>query len=216
MNRIKIALADDHHILLDGLKALLEKQQDILLVGIYDNGLTLYEDLKNTMPDIVLIDINMPGLNGHELTLKIKKEFAGIKVITLSMFDDITHIMQLIRSGVSAYLFKNVNNNELLEAIYTVAKGEMYFSTEVSGKIAAFAKAEKSKPDELKIPALTNRELEILKMVALEYSNAQIADLLYISERTVETHRKNMLRKTNHKSMVGLLKYMLDNHLMTR
>ena len=214
MDKIKIVLADDHQILLDGLQALFQKQEDIIVAGVYNNGLDMYDDLKNTLPDIAIVDISMPGLNGLELTLKIRKEYHEIKIITLSMFDDITHIMQLIRAGVSAYLFKNINNDELLLAIREVAKGGTYFSQEISLKVAAFLKAEKNRYNQPLIPALTSRELEILKLVALEYSNAKIADTLFISERTVETHRKNMLRKTNHKNMVGLLKYVMDNHLI--
>ena len=214
MNRLKIVIADDHHILLDGLKALLTKQKDLLIVGAYDNGLSLYEGLKDTQPDIALIDINMPGLNGHELTLRIKKEMPAIKVMTLSMYDDAANIMKLINAGVSAYLFKNVNNDELLEAIRSVAKGKMYFSPEISGKIATFVEEEQNRAKEPQVPKLSDRELEILKLISQEQSNAKIAETLFISERTVETHRKNMLRKTNHKSMVGLLKYVLENKLI--
>ncbi len=214
MSMIKIALADDHHIMLDGLRALLEKQKNISVIGTYDNGLDIYESFGNLTPDIVIIDINMPGLNGHELTLKITKEFPNIKVIVLSMFDDVTHIRQLIHAGVSAYLFKNVNNNELLAAIHTVVTGKPYFSPEIFSKLESFEKALSVRQSNSPVPNLTARELEILKLIALEYSNGQIADKLYISERTVETHRKNMLQKTNHKSMVGLLKCVLDNHLI--
>jgi DNA-binding NarL/FixJ family response regulator len=214
MDKIKIVLADDHQILLDGLKALFEKQDELAIAGIYNNGADLFADLQNTMPDIAIIDINMPGLNGLELALKIKKDYPGIKVIALSMFDDIVHIMQLIKAGVSAYLFKNAGNTKLLEAIMEVKTGNTYFPPEVTARITAFTKAEKAKQYEIPAPTLTGRELEILKLIALEYSNAQIGNTLFISERTVETHRKNMLRKTNHKNMVGLLKYVLDNHLI--
>src|SRR6185437_433548 len=186
MDKIKIVLADDHQILLDGLKALFEKQDLIEIAGIYNNGADLFDALNDTLPDIAIIDINMPGLNGLELTLKIKKEFPAVKVITLSMFDDIVHIMQLIKAGVSAYLFKNVSNSKLLEAIIEVEKGNTYLPAEVSAKIAAFNRAEKNKQYEMPPPALTGRELEILKLIALEYSNAKIADALFISERTVE------------------------------
>jgi len=214
MDKIKIVLADDHQILLDGLRALFEKQEGIEIAGVYPDGAQLFDDLKNTMPDMAIIDINMPGLNGLELTLKIKKEFPSIKVITLSMFDDTVHIMQLIKAGVSAYLFKNTSNTQLLEAISEVQGGNTYFPPEVSEKVAACTRSEKGRQYDIPAPGLTNRELEILKLIAQEYSNAKIGDTLFISERTVETHRKNMLRKANHKNMVGLLKYALDNHLI--
>jgi DNA-binding NarL/FixJ family response regulator len=214
MNKIKIVLADDHKILIDGLRALLEKQSDIFVAGVYDNGLTLYQELHITRPQIALLDINMPGMNGLELTKKICAEHPETRVITLSMYDDATHIMQLINAGAAAYLFKNVNNNELLEAVYAVANGKMYFSPEITGIIAAHEAFENAKNQERKEPSLTKRELELLKLIALEYTNACIADTLFISERTVETHRKNMLRKTNHKNMVGLLKYVMENNLI--
>jgi DNA-binding NarL/FixJ family response regulator len=214
MNRITIVIADDHHILLDGLRALLVAQEDIYIAGMYDNGLALYEDLDNTMPDIALVDINMPGLNGHELTLKIKKEKPSVRVIALSMYDAATDIIRLIDAGVSAYLFKNVNNDLLLEAIRTVAKGKTYFSPEIADIITTFVEAERNKEKAPAPPRLTARELEILKLISREQSNAQIASALFISERTVETHRKNMLRKTNHKSMVGLLKDVMEQHLI--
>jgi DNA-binding NarL/FixJ family response regulator len=214
MNTIKIVLADDHQILLDGLRALFDKEEGIVVAGIYNNGLDMFNSLKNTRPDIALIDINMPGLNGLELTLKIKKECPGIRVMTLSMFDDINHIMQLVKAGVSAYLFKNISNDELLKAIREVDKGNLYFSPGISARVSEYVKAERSRQYQVPAPALTSRELEILKLIATEYSNAQIGDKLFISERTVETHRKNMLRKTNHKNMVGLLKYVLDNGLI--
>lgn len=214
MGKVKIVIADDHHILLDGLRALLAKQKDIQLAGVYDNGLSLYEDLKNTNPDIALIDINMPGMDGYELTLKIKKELPDIKVMTLSMYDDGANIMKLINAGASAYLFKNVNNDELLDAINAVARGKMYFMAEISEKIAAYEADEAKRQKEAPTHRLSARELEILKLISQEKSNGEIADALFISERTVETHRKNMLRKTNHKSMVGLLKYVLEHKLI--
>jgi DNA-binding NarL/FixJ family response regulator len=156
----------------------------------------------------------MPGLNGHELTLKIKKEKPSVRVITLSMYDAATDIIRLIDAGVSAYLFKNVNNDMLLEAIRTVAKGKTYFSPEIAGIIATFIETEQNKEKAPAPPRLTDRELEILKLISSEQSNAQIASALFISERTVETHRKNMLRKTNHKNMVGLLKDVMEQHLI--
>ncbi|MBS1585100.1 MAG: response regulator transcription factor [Bacteroidetes bacterium] len=214
MDKIKIVVADDHHILLDGLRALLQKQKDVEIAGLYDNGLDLYNALNTTRPQVALVDISMPGLGGHELTLKIKETHPSINVIALSMYDDAGHIMDMIEAGVSGYLLKNVNDKELLEAIRTVANGKMYFSSEVSEKITALVVRRQQKQEQPEEPRLTEREIEILKLVADELSNAQIAERLFISERTVETHRKNMLRKTNNKSIVGLLKYAMEKHLI--
>ncbi|HTN46716.1 MAG TPA: response regulator transcription factor [Flavipsychrobacter sp.] len=215
MEKIRIIVADDHHILLDGLKALLQKQKDIEIVGLFNNGKEVYEALPNLTIDVALLDINMPEMDGLELTKKIKKEFPSIPVIILSMHDDAGHIMELIEAGASGYLLKNVTDKELLEAIKSVATGKFYFSTEVSEKIAAVAMQQQRRQDAAEDePKLTDRELEILKLVAKEYSNAQIAQTLFISERTVETHRKNMLRKTNNKTILGLLRYAIDRQLI--
>jgi DNA-binding NarL/FixJ family response regulator len=214
MDKIKIVVADDHHILLDGLKALLQKQKDLEVAGMYDNGSSLFDGLKATQPNVALVDINMPGLAGPELTEKIKEFYPSIAVIALSMYDDTGHIMEMIDAGVSGYLLKNANDKELLDAIRLVNEGKMYFSSEVSEKITAMALSRQKKQNEPEEPKLTERELEILKLIAQEYSNAQIADTLFISERTVETHRKNMLRKTGNKTVVGLIKYAMERHLI--
>jgi DNA-binding NarL/FixJ family response regulator len=214
MEKIKLVVADDHHILLDGLKALLQKQKDIEIAGLYDNGNSLFDELAKTLPDVALVDINMPGMSGDVLTRKIKEFFPSVYVIILSMFDDPTHIMEMIEAGVSGYLLKNVNDKELLDAIRTVAEGKMYFSSEVSEKITTMVINQQRKLSQPEEPKLTDRELEILKLIAKEYSNAQIAETLFISERTVETHRKNMLRKTNNKTIVGLMKYAMERQLI--
>lgn len=214
MDKVKIVIADDHHILLDGLKAMLEKQQDIEVLALYDNGQALLDDVQKLQPDIALVDINMPGMQGPELTQKIKELNPSVYVITLSMYDDAGHIMEMIEAGVSGYLLKNVNDKELVDAIKQVIAGKMYFSSEVSEKLTTLVMHQQRKLDQPAKPKLTERELEILKLVANEHSNAEIAGILFISERTVETHRKNMLRKTNNKTIVGLLKYAMEQQLI--
>lgn len=130
------------------------------------------------------------------------------------MHDDAGHIMEMIEAGVSGYLLKNVNDKELLDAIRLVTEGKMYFSAEVSEKITSMVVRQQKKLEQPEEPKLTERELEILKLIAQEFSNAQIADALFISERTVETHRKNMLRKTGTKTVVGLIRYAIDRQLI--
>jgi len=214
MSKIKIVIADDHHILLDGLKAMLEKHQDIHVSGVFDNGQDLLDEMQKLNPDIALVDINMPGMLGPELTQKIKELNPSVRVITLSMYDDAGHIMEMIEAGVSGYLLKNVNDKELVDAINQVMAGKMYFSSEVSQKLTTLVMHQQRKLEQPVKPKLTERELEILKLISNEHSNAEIAELLFISERTVETHRKNMLRKTNNKTIVGLLKYAIEQQLL--
>lgn len=213
-NSIRLLIADDHHILLDGLRALLQGQPDMEVLGYYDNGLQLYEALPRLAPDIVVTDINMPGMDGQELSRKIREHHPQVKVIVLSMHDDGGHIMDLVDTGVSGYLLKNAGDKELLEAIRSVARGRMYFSAEVADKIEALVHQKEQRSKAPEGPRLTGREIEILKLVAQEYSNARIAETLFISERTVETHRKNMLRKTGNKSIVGLMRYAMERGLL--
>lgn len=212
--KIRVVLADDHHILLDGIKALLQKQKDIEITGVYNDGHKLLDELSQTHPDIALIDINMPNMNGIVLCQKIKALNNSIHVIALSMYDDAGHIMEMIEAGVSGYILKNASDKELIEAIKTVRDGKLFFSPEVSEKITTLVIQQQRKLEQPQEAKLTERELEILKLIAEEYSNAQIANTLFISERTVETHRKNMLRKTNNKSVVGLLKYAMEKQLI--
>jgi DNA-binding NarL/FixJ family response regulator len=130
------------------------------------------------------------------------------------MYDGASHIMEMIDAGVSGYLLKNVNDRELIDAISQVMAGKMYFSSEVSEKLTMVVMQQQRKLEEPAKPKLTERELEILKLIANEHSNAEIAEILFISERTVETHRKNMLRKTNNKTIVGLLKFAMEQNLL--
>jgi len=212
VKKTRIVIADDHHILLDGLTALLRAQEDITVAGTYSDGQLLLDGLPHTRPDIALVDISMPSLGGGELTLRIRQQHPEIAVIALSMHDDTTHILEMMEAGVSAYVLKSANDRQLLEAIRAVREGKMYFSPEVSEKMATLAMQQKQEHREL--PRLTARETEILRLIAQECSNAEIAAQLFISERTVETHRKNMIRKTNNRTIVGLLKYAMDNNLI--
>ena len=214
MNKIGIVLVDDHHILLDGLSVLLKRQKDMEVKGAFTNGHELLQVLEALKPDVILVDINMPEMTGVELTLKIKKMCPNVAVICLSMHDSIDYILEMVDAGVSGYLLKNTNDKELLEALRTVYEGKMYFPPEISGKITAEAIRKRSTDEKAKEVNLTDRELEILKLIFKEFSNARIAELLYISERTVETHRKNMLRKTNSNNVLGLMKYAMEHHLI--
>lgn len=214
MSKITTVICDDHHILLDGLKAMLQKQKDIDVAGLYDNGQELLNSISSINPNVAIVDYSMPNMNGQELTTKIKEQYPNIHVIALSMYDDAGHIMEMIEAGVSGYLLKNVNDKELCEAIRTVNEGKLYFSSDVSEKITTMAIQQQKKLEQPEKPKLTERELEILKLISEEMSNAEIAETLFISERTVETHRKNMLRKTGNKTIVGLMKFAIEQQLI--
>ncbi len=211
--KIRIVIADDHHIMLDGLAALLRAQDYLEIAGTYNEGQHLLDELADKQPDIALVDVSMPQISGPELAARIRKLHPATGVITLSMHDDTTYIRAMLEAGATGYVLKTANNQQLLEAIQTVYQGKLYFSPEISGKIATLLR-EQQEGGRANPPRLTDREIEILRLIAAEYNNAQIASRLFISERTVETHRKNMMRKTNNKTIVGLLKYAMENHLI--
>jgi DNA-binding NarL/FixJ family response regulator len=214
MNKINLVLVDDHHILLDGLSALLKTQKDMLVTATYTDSATLLSNLDNVRADVFIVDINMPGMNGIELTRVLKTQYDGAAIICLSMHDDAEHITEMAGAGAAGYLLKNTNDKDLLEAIRTVAVGRLYFPDDILAKMQDYEKRTSRMAEEASTIKLTARELEILKLIAAEYSNARIAESLFISERTVETHRKNMLRKTNHSTMLGLLKFAIDHKLL--
>ncbi len=212
MQKLKIVLVDDHQMLIDGLIAILSKFDEIEILKTYTNGNLLLDEINILQPQIVLTDISMPEIDGYELTKRIKAINPTIYVIALSMSNSISDINKMLDVGISGYVLKNVGNKELIDAIHKVANGKMHFSDDVTEEMV---KNKHSKPEKNEEQAkLTERELEILKLIVQEFNNAEIADKLFISERTVETHRKNMIRKFKTKTIVGLLKYAMDNKLI--
>jgi len=205
----KVYIVDDHQMLIDGLKALLNGESHISVIGQNTLPKIAAKEIININPDIVLTDINMPEMDGIELTKEIKKHNPNIKVIALSMFGERETISEMLRAGVSAYILKNTGKQELLNAIDKVSNGGTFFSDEVSDEM--------SKPSTgsfTKEITLSLREIEVVELIAKEYTNAQIAEALFISERTVETHRKNIFRKTDTKGVIGLLKYCVEKKII--
>ncbi len=209
MGVTKVYIVDDHQMLIDGLKALLNGETHISVIGQNTLPKIAAKEIINLNPDIVLTDINMPEMDGIELTKEIKKHNPNIKVIALSMFGERETISEMLRAGVSAYILKNTGKQELLNAIDKVSNGGTFFSDEVSDEM--------SKPSTgsfTKEIMLSLREIEVVELIAKEYTNAQIAEALFISERTVETHRKNIFRKTDTKGVIGLLKYCVEKKII--
>ena len=173
--------------------------------------------LDNHEVDVVLADINLPGRSGIEVAREVKQHYTEVKVIALTMHEDIEMVRKMVEAGASGFLLKRANMNDVLEAIRTVAKGGKYLDRDVQ----AMMMENISNPDAsvaLKTDeevTLTRRELEILTLVAKEYTNERIAEKLFISERTVETHRRNIFSKTKTKSVVGLIKYAIRNGLIS-
>lgn len=207
--RIKIVLVDDHRIVLDGLVSLLESDPDFEISAALGSGEEVLEFIKKDPPDILLTDYSLPGISGLELTRVIKREYPKIKVVALSMHDEAHLVKGILKEGVDGYLLKNIQQFELKNALKQIILGMPYVSPEITKLLMH----DLNQPAE-ETALLTERERDVLKLIAKEFSNKQIAEKLFISERTVETHRKNIFRKTNTTSLVGLIKYAFANNLV--
>ncbi len=208
--KIKIFIVDDHQIVIDGICSLLVNEQEFHICGTCSDPTKVMTELQQHIPDIVVTDIQMPGLSGVELARNIAKKYPDTRILALSMFGDISSIRQMLDSGISGYVLKNTGREELIRALHTLAKGENYFSPEITRELATAVKSR----TQHSAAHLTNREIEIIRLIARDLSNKQIAGELFISERTVETHRKNILRKTGNQTAIGLVKYAYDNKII--
>jgi two-component system, NarL family, nitrate/nitrite response regulator NarL len=205
MGKIKIGIVDDHQIVIDGLKLLLSSEENFEIVIECIDSIQLLEILQNTKIDILLTDIIMPSLNGYELSKLVRQKFPEIKIIALSMNGDGALIYKMIEDAqISGYLLKTTNKKNLISAIDKVYQGGQSFDDEIIFELDKYSSIKK-KQEQIH---LTARELEIISCIANDLSNKQIASELFISERTVETHRKNILRKTNTHSVVSLLDFL--------
>lgn len=215
---IKVLITDDHQMLLDGIRSLLRKENDIEIVAEATNGKTALEILQkqaenNTPIDVLLTDISMPQMDGVELIRLAKLRFPDLKVLVLTMHDERALIEQILAVEAEGYILKNIGRKELIKAIKKVAEGTSHYSPEVL-EVIMQKKKEKNQEKEDGEPSLTNREIEIVRLICKEFSSAEIAEALFISQRTVETHRKNILQKINVKNVVGLIKFAFKNQLV--
>jgi DNA-binding NarL/FixJ family response regulator len=201
--------------MLDGIISLLQSEKDIIVAGVAVNGYEVLERVNKDTFDICLLDINMPGLDGMEITKLLKEKEPGLKIVILTTYNDKEIITEMLQYGVSGYLLKNSSRQELSEAIKKVAGGGFYFSDEVHASMMEnYAQQLREKNKDTEIIALTKREVEILRLLALEYTNEKIAEELIISYRTVETHRKNIMQKTKSRNLAGLLKFAYSQNLI--
>lgn len=209
---INIAILDDHQIVIDGLKLLLQTDPGLSIVAEANSAEEMMVLLSKVRADVVLADITMPhGMNGFEFSLKLKKEMPGVKILALSMSEEGSMIFKMIEvAKVDGYIPKSTGQQELLTAIKEIAAGKKYFTSEVLGQYEIY-QATKNENDELN---LTPRELEIIEYITKHYSNKQIADSLFISERTVETHRKNIYRKTQTKGEASLIQFIINHQIL--
>lgn len=217
MKTIKVHLADDHQILIDGITRLLETHTGYEVVGASLNGTEIYEDVSKNKADVLVLDISMPQKDGIDLLKEFNHKGYPCKVIILSSYDDLKIVKEVMRLGASGYLTKQCAGENIVEAIQTVYEGEEYFCKDVREKI--FNKAKKNIPKLITnkstmIETLTEREIEIITLIALEYSGKEISEQLYISTNTVETHRKNIVKKLKAKNSISIVKFAIKNNLI--
>lgn len=205
---IKVALVDDHQLVIDGLYSLLSTLEDIKIVGQANSGIDLIELLLKEEVDLVLMDISMPRMDGIEATNMVKEKYPEIKVLILSMHDSVEYTKRALKAGADGFLLKNAGSEELQLAIHKAMNGENYFSDKIMQNVVGAMKEESTDHAEL-----TERELEVLKLIAMEFTTKEIAEKLFISHHTVESHRKNLLFKLNARSVAGLVKYAIENGL---
>jgi len=209
----KILLADDHAIIRDGLTALLDKQPDIEVVGAVEDGRKAMELARELKPDIVIMDITMPNLNGIDATRKIVGKSGPTKVIALSMHSSRRFVTEMLKAGASAYILKEGLFNELLEAIRAVLNGEIYLSPRITGVVVDdYLKHLTAEYQQEKSP-LTERQREVLQLLAEGKSTKQIALQLHVSEKTIESTRRNIMDKINIHSVAELTKYAIREGL---
>ncbi len=211
--KIRVYIADDHQVLLDGLQTLLSSFEDIEVVGVGHNGHEAIQFLKSDSVDVMLLDINMPQMNGIEACKIIQKDFPEVKVIALSMYNKASFIQQMLKNGAMGYVLKNTGQEELVQAIRTVQGGDQYLGPNASKTLMASMLGQKKK-NQSYIPELTRREKEILDLIAKEYTTQEIGAELHISLNTVETHRKNLLSKCGARNSVGLIKVAYERGLL--
>lgn len=212
MEQIKITLVDDHTLFRNGLKILLAATPEIKVISEAANGKEFLEIIEQELPHIVLMDINMPVMDGVEATHEAMEKHPDLKIIALSMFGEEDYYYRMINAGVKGFLLKNSEINEVIEAIKQVNKGNSYFSQELLYNVIKSFKPHKEVETEL--AALSKRELQVLEEICKGLSNQEIADNLFISKRTVDKHRANLLSKTNSKNTANLIMYAIKNKLI--
>lgn len=211
METVKIILVDDHDILMDGLASILNETAFIQVIGKATSVAAAKILIRQERPNLVLTDISMGDVSGLELTHWMVQQFPFIKIMALSMHDSTQHISSLLEAGASGYLLKSVKQRELLFAIETVMAGQQYIQSSLAD---SYNRARHQRQIAEKQSLLSPREIEIIRLVAQEYTTIAISRKLFLSEHTIETHRKNIGRKTGIKTAIGLLKYARENGLL--
>ena len=214
MDNIKVLLVDDHQIIRDGIRSLLSYAEGIEVVGECSDGLEAISCAVSDKPDVILMDINMPKINGIDATKTIITDNPDSKILVLTVHDELAYISKMLHAGSLGYVLKTTNKAELITAIKSVSKGEKYFSPEVTETmLSRFIDSHKSDSD-AEEKELTIREIEVLVLISTELTNAEIGDKLFISTRTVDAHRRSLLSKLGARNTAGLVAYAIKNKFL--
>lgn len=210
MSKIRIMLVDDHAILREGVKALLQYYSDMEVVGEAQDGAEALDHIEALHPDVVIMDIAMPVMGGIEATQLIHQQFPGVYVLVLTQYDDWRYIQHLLQAGASGYVTKHALGTDLIEALRTVSRGETFLQSKVASTVAEQIRHQATSDGE-SVESLTPREREVLKFITLGKTNLQIATILSLSVKTVEWHRTNLMRKLGIHNVADLVRYALQH-----
>lgn len=215
---IRIILVDDHTIIRDGIRALFKEKPEVEVIGEAGNGKELIQLLQNTEADLVMMDLNMPDMDGFDATAYLHEKYPNLKILILSMLDHESYITKIMDTGASGYLLKNTGRDEMLCGIKIVASGGQFICSAVVRNLLKKMQNQIGKSvvsEEKQTRDLSQREIEILKLIADGLTNAEIADKIFTSKRTVETHRQNIIEKTKAKNTAALIKYAISKGIIS-
>ncbi|MGY3793616.1 response regulator [Aquimarina sp. 433] len=208
----KIAITDDHQIVLQGIQTMLEGVNEVTIVGLYNNGAQTLESIGTDQPDILLLDINLPDINGIQLCKKLKQLHTKLKIIAISNYDEVSFIKRMLSNGADGYLLKNTGKLELLSAFKVVLENGKYIQRDIEKKLLNESLGMQTNKGFL--VKLTRREKEVLEAIAEELTTQEISEKLFVSVKTIETHRMNIMSKLGAKNSVGIIKKAIEKGLL--
>ncbi len=213
---IKILIADDHTMFVDGIESILRNETDVELVAKCYDGNSVFNLLKENDIDVLLLDVNLPDISGIDVCKRLRKEYPKLRVLALSMYNEESFISEILKNGASGYILKNTGRAELMKAIQLVHEGQTYFSDAVTQTIMkSMVKGNDSSNKKKKeFPKISRREKEVLQLIIEEFTTQEIANQLFISLKTVESHRSNLLAKLNVRNTAGLVRLTIENNLL--
>ncbi len=211
-----ILIADDHAMFADGISSILDTEADINVIGKCLDGPSVLEFLKTNKVDVLLLDVNLPGMSGIDVCKTVTAKHPEVKVIAISMFNEESFVTEILNNGAKGYVLKNTGRDELLKAINTVLTGKSYFSDDVTETIMKGLMNQRtgSKKTKKELPKISRREKEVLDLIVKEHTTQEIANKLFISLKTVESHRSNLLAKMNARNTAGLVRITMENNLL--